>query len=352
VRVGDTLLSIARAYNVTLADIYRLNPGIDARVLRVGDLVLLPGGIVPPQPPAGPTIRYTVRAGDSLLSIARAYSVTLADIYRLNPNIDARVLRVGDVVLLPGGIVPPQPPTPPPANVVRYQVRTGDTLYRIATAYGITLADIYRLNPGINPQTLRVGDIVLLPSSSMPQPSPLSPPIRTSVSVEPRRGPVGTVVDLNAAGFPPSVQLRVLAGTSVASLQEFQQVGSDTSGRARAVARIPVWSAGASLLFAYETLDGRLRSISEPFVVTTVAAPPEPQPPAADWLTLTGTLTREGVECQAMRGDDGRLYTLSGADLSGLAAGDRVQVGGYRQTVSTCQQGTTIAVRWIWAAPP
>ena len=129
--------------------------------------------------------------------------------------------------------------------------------------------------------------------------------------------------------------------------QEFQQVGSDTSGRARAVARIPVWSAGASLLFAYETLDGRLRSISEPFVVTTVAAPPEPQPPAADWLTLTGTLTREGVECQAMRGDDGRLYTLSGADLSGLAAGDRVQVGGYRQTVSTCQQGTTIEVQSI-----
>ena len=43
--------------------------------------------------------------------------------------------------------------------------------------------------------------------------------------------------------------------------------------------------------------------------------------------TVTGRLTNEGVECQAMRGDDGKLYTLTG-DLKGFRTGDRVRVTG------------------------
>ena len=63
-------------------------------------------------------------------------------------------------------------------------------------------------------------------------------------------------------------------------------------------------------------------------------------------VTITGTLTDEGVECRALRGDDGRLYTLTG-DLSGFSTGDRVRVRGEVAEVSFCQQGTTIEVRRI-----
>ena len=63
-------------------------------------------------------------------------------------------------------------------------------------------------------------------------------------------------------------------------------------------------------------------------------------------VTVTGTLTDEGVECQALRGDDGHLYTLAG-DLSGFSTGDRVRVKGRVAEVSICQQGTTIEVRRI-----
>jgi hypothetical protein len=67
---------------------------------------------------------------------------------------------------------------------------------------------------------------------------------------------------------------------------------------------------------------------------------------AGQMINVRGTLTDEGVECQALRGDDGELYTLTG-DLSGFEDGDRVKVRGTVAEISTCQQGTTIEVQSI-----
>jgi hypothetical protein len=63
-------------------------------------------------------------------------------------------------------------------------------------------------------------------------------------------------------------------------------------------------------------------------------------------ITISGQLTREGVECQALRSDKGELFTLVG-DLRGFSAGQRVRVTGQRMEVSTCQQGTTVRVNKI-----
>jgi hypothetical protein len=67
---------------------------------------------------------------------------------------------------------------------------------------------------------------------------------------------------------------------------------------------------------------------------------------AGQMINVRGTLTDEGVECQALRGDDGELYTLTG-DLSGFEEGDRVKVRGTIAEISICQQGTTIEVQSI-----
>lgn len=66
-------------------------------------------------------------------------------------------------------------------------------------------------------------------------------------------------------------------------------------------------------------------------------------------VTVTGRLTSEGVECQALRGDDGQLYTLLG-DLGRLSVDTRVRVIGERVELSICQQGITIRVRSITPA--
>jgi hypothetical protein len=74
-------------------------------------------------------------------------------------------------------------------------------------------------------------------------------------------------------------------------------------------------------------------------------------PPGPDTdVSVVGHLTDEGVECQALRTDDGALYTLAG-DVGAFKAGDRVRVDGEIAEMSTCVQGTTLGVRTIQAAP-
>lgn len=68
-------------------------------------------------------------------------------------------------------------------------------------------------------------------------------------------------------------------------------------------------------------------------------------------VCLKGTLTDEGVECQAFRSTEGELYTLMG-DLNGFQNGDEVVVCGTIAGVSFCMQGTTISVSWIGKEAP
>ncbi|HEX2834070.1 MAG TPA: DUF5818 domain-containing protein [Thermoanaerobaculia bacterium] len=63
-------------------------------------------------------------------------------------------------------------------------------------------------------------------------------------------------------------------------------------------------------------------------------------------ITVTGTISDEGVECLALRGDDGKLYTL-GRPRNPPASGQRVRVTGTIAETSICMQGTTINVETI-----
>ena len=72
---------------------------------------------------------------------------------------------------------------------------------------------------------------------------------------------------------------------------------------------------------------------------------------AAGAVCIKGTLTDEGIECQAFRSTDGELYTLMG-DLKDFQNGDQVVVCGTIAGVSFCMQGTTINVSWIGTKAP
>lgn len=80
---------------------------------------------------------------------------------------------------------------------------------------------------------------------------------------------------------------------------------------------------------------------------TAPGAPDSPESPTDDGtLRVQGRLTAEGVECPALRADDGTLYTLLG-DLKGFKTGDRVVIEGTRVEISFCMQGITLQVKQI-----
>ena len=68
-------------------------------------------------------------------------------------------------------------------------------------------------------------------------------------------------------------------------------------------------------------------------------------------ITITGLATNEGVECPAVRGDDGKLYTIVGKDTQKLTPGVRVKITGNIVEVSTCMQGTTIRASSVEVVP-
>lgn len=74
-----------------------------------------------------------------------------------------------------------------------------------------------------------------------------------------------------------------------------------------------------------------------------------PAGPPPGGLCVEGVLTAEGVECPALRANDGTLYTLTG-DLGGFSPGDRVRACGQVALMSICMQGKTLSLTNIGAA--
>jgi len=103
---GDTLGRIARRYGVPLKVLISMNPGIRPRRLRIGKVIRIPSGsalwagdegVVR----GGAAWPYRVRKGDTLAGIARRYKVPLRSLLRINPDVNPRRMRPGDLIHIP-----------------------------------------------------------------------------------------------------------------------------------------------------------------------------------------------------------------------------------------------------------
>lgn len=109
VQEGDTFWSIANEVEgLSVDELIALNPGVDYKNLKVGmriNLAKLPSGAT-----------YSVKAGDSLWGIARAYKgIEAEDIQKAN-NLKSTVLSIGQKLIIPVGkaVSKPVPPKPAP----------------------------------------------------------------------------------------------------------------------------------------------------------------------------------------------------------------------------------------------
>lgn len=157
IRPGDTLYSIAEAYNISLDDLIESNPLIDPNILMVGQVICIPVAM-PPITCTGGNY-YTIRLGDTFYSIARRVNVTVDALEEANPNVDPNRLLAGQVICIPAA---PQPA--PCSQNNYYTIVSGDTLYSIARRFNTTIRDIMALNPNINPYDLRVGQRICIAS--------------------------------------------------------------------------------------------------------------------------------------------------------------------------------------------
>lgn len=95
VKAGDSLWLIAQKYNTTVEAIKKAN-GLTSDLLNIGQILKIPSD------QALPYIEYTVRAGDSLWTIANRYNTTVEAIRALN-GLNSDLLNIGQVLKVPVG---------------------------------------------------------------------------------------------------------------------------------------------------------------------------------------------------------------------------------------------------------
>lgn len=121
VQWGDTLSGLAAYCGTTVSAIRAANPGLGWWVYA-GQVLYIPSGYSysPTYPPITPTGGYyTVRRGDTLGNIAKAYGVSLGSVIAANPQIwNPSLIYPGQVITIPTAYNPPPPPYNPPSPIV------------------------------------------------------------------------------------------------------------------------------------------------------------------------------------------------------------------------------------------
>ncbi|NHW48905.1 LysM peptidoglycan-binding domain-containing protein [Paenarthrobacter sp. MSM-2-10-13] len=119
---GDTLGAIAAKHNVPLASIFSWNGLNGSSIIYPGQKIKVSGGSAPSAPaapapapaPLAGTGSYTIKAGDTLSSIASRHGVTLAALMAANNNVTATtVIYPGQKLTIPGAGLQPAGETKP-----------------------------------------------------------------------------------------------------------------------------------------------------------------------------------------------------------------------------------------------
>ncbi|MCD8293205.1 MAG: LysM peptidoglycan-binding domain-containing protein, partial [Prevotellaceae bacterium] len=100
---------------------------------------------------------HTIEKGQSLYSIASMYGVSQADIIKLNPGSE-RKIYAGSKLRIPRGASNVQAQT-------YHTIEAGETLYRLTVKYNVSAKAICDANPGLSAQNFRIGQVILIPSA-------------------------------------------------------------------------------------------------------------------------------------------------------------------------------------------
>ena len=112
-------------------------------------------------PPEGTPITneniYIVQKGDNLYSIAKKFSTTVHELKTLN-NLTSNNLSINQILKIPQIQIKPETPT----TENEYIVKSGDTLYKIANEYNVSVNDIIEYN-NLPSTVLSIGQSLLIP---------------------------------------------------------------------------------------------------------------------------------------------------------------------------------------------
>ena len=153
VRTGDTLWAIAREYGTTVEAIARENRIVDPNRIFAGERLR----ITLPARGSGEEI-YTVRRGDTPISIAGKFGVTLSALEDRNGLERGETIYAGDKLSIPGARMSGE----------FYVVRPGDTLFYISRRTGVPIRTLVGINRIKDPDLIYAGEHLKLSAQKSP----------------------------------------------------------------------------------------------------------------------------------------------------------------------------------------
>lgn len=173
---GETLFNIANQYDISVQQLKEWND-IDANNLSVGDTLVIT------QPANEEGIKHTIEKQETLFSISKQYNVSIAEIKEWN-NLSTNNVEVGQELT----IYPSSSAERTDQSIVvdseaesntYYVVKSGDSLYKIAQQHDMTVDELKTLN-NLSDNNIRVGQRLTVRDDSAP------PSVASSVESSPQ----------------------------------------------------------------------------------------------------------------------------------------------------------------------
>lgn len=157
VKQGDTLYGIASRFGVSVDELKSYN-NLSGNVLSIGQQLYIPTGQMVDELIGTDYDTYVVKSGDTLYSIATNYNVNAQQLRDIN-NLDSDVLFVGQQLLVPKReeVIDTQI-----TNYINYRIVSGDTLYSIANRYGVSVNELRQIN-NLSGDNLSIGQVIRIP---------------------------------------------------------------------------------------------------------------------------------------------------------------------------------------------
>lgn len=161
VKKGETYWTISQSYGVSLSALLAANNAQTNDYLTIGQTITVPGSTS--------TTRYTVKAGDTYWKIAQSYGVSLSALLEANNAQTNDYLTVGQTITIPTGSSSGGGSSgggSSSSTGTRYTVKSGDTYWKIAQNYGVSLSELLAANNAQTNSALTVGQTITIPVSS------------------------------------------------------------------------------------------------------------------------------------------------------------------------------------------
>ena len=185
---GDTPYNIAKRYGMTVDDLVKLNPFAKDGKVAIGDVLVVSKSSAKPDTKTVSSTdklgKIVLKPKQTIYGITKQYQISEADLRKLNPDLDSH-MKIGDEVILPlasiqkfgdtAAVAVETEKTPEydvvvaentPTSVAEtddgnsYTVQPKDNYYKITRKFNLTQKELFALNPGLEQKGLQPGDVI------------------------------------------------------------------------------------------------------------------------------------------------------------------------------------------------